>query len=418
MESTNNVTFDSAKEKLAELINQGLGRYKIAENFNISPSKARRWIDRIKKEEVVTVEEEISEEELVKLGMSRQSLMDKNRVCRKFLRENYRIVNVIEELNKEFVSLLNEKTFTTGTIEHVELKKGNTVAVIQLSDLHFNELITGVGENRYDFTIASARLKLFAQKAKQYLAPMGVTHVLIAMTGDLLNSDRRMDEILSQATNRTKATFLAIDILNQFIRDLNEVFNVSVIYVTGNESRVKQELSWSDVAVSDNYDTMIFDVLRYLFMNSKGINFIVGDPVECVMNINGSNVLFMHGNGSIQNGATERSVAQIKGRYASRGTIIDYVIFGHMHSAQLGDMYSRSSSLCGSNAYSEKSLNLAGRASQNIYIFYENGLRDAIKVDLQVNEGDAYKVDVNLATYNPKSADKTESKTSIFSVVI
>ena len=70
-------------------------------------------------------------------------------------------------------------------------------------------------------------------------------------------------------------------------------------------------------------------------------------------------------------------------RYKARGTNVDYVIFGHIHSARVGDTFSRSSSMVGANDYSEKALNLAGRASQNCYIFYENGNRDGIKIDLQ-----------------------------------
>ena len=72
-----------------------------------------------------------------------------------------------------------------------------------------------------------------------YFKSRSITNVLLVQSGDLLNSDRRLDELLSMATNRAKATFLAVAIVQQVILDLNEHFNVSVASVTGNESRVK-----------------------------------------------------------------------------------------------------------------------------------------------------------------------------------
>lgn len=407
------ITLDEAYRQ-----NPNIGRDKLSRLTGISERKCRTWLDRKRKEEagIIAGTDEL-EEESVRLAKSKQKLTDSNRVVRKILRENYRVVNTLEELTEKFITLLKEKSFTNVTIQHNETKDNQVTAVVQLSDLHFNELID-LSNNKYDFSIASIRLKLFATRIKQYLKPIGVTHLLLACSSDFLNSDRRLDEIQSQSTNRTQATFLAVDILQQFIRDLNEEFNVTIMHVVGNESRVRDELTWSKSAVSDSYDTTIFEMLRYLFIKSNGITFLHGDPLECVVKVGCLNFLIMHGHGSIKHGAIERSVAQIKGRYASNGTIIDMIIFGHMHSAHIGDLFARSSSLCGANAYSEKSLNLSSRASQNIYIVYSNGLRDAVKIDLQVIEGEGYPFDITLASYNPKSESKTVEHKTTFRIVI
>ena len=237
----------------------------------------------------------------------------------------------------------------------------------------------------------------------------------MVQSGDLLNSDRRLDELLQMATNRTKATFLAVDIFQQIILHLNESFNVSVVSVTGNESRVKKDYGWVDLIATDNYDYTIFQTLKYLFKGSE-ITFIEGDPMEKVVNVAGQNLLIIHGHGGIKTGI-EKSINQMIGRYRMRGTKIDYIIFGHIHSARIGDLYSRSSSMVGANDYSEKALNLSGRASQNCYIFYENGNRDGIKIDLQ-NYGEGYDIDDSLAEYNPKSHDKLNQGTTIFKVVV
>ena len=217
------------------------------------------------------------------------------------------------------------------------------------------------------------------------------------------------------ATNRAKATFLAVDIFQQIITHLNQHFNISVCAVTGNESRVKQEWGWSKSLASDNYDYTIFKTLEYLFRDSD-VTFINGDPTELVVQVANQNLLILHGNGSIKRGL-DTSVTQLMGRYKARGVDVDYVIFGHVHSARVGDNFSRSSSMVGANDYSEKALNLSGRASQNCYIFYENGNRDGIKIDLQ-NYGEGYDINSSLEAYNAKSHSKITTGTTIFKVVV
>ena len=97
---------------------------------------------------------------------------------------------------------------------------------------------------------------------------------------------------------------------------------------------------------------------------------------------------------------------------------IDYIISGHIHSARVGDIASRSSSLVGANEYSEKGLNLSGRASQNIYIFHENKNIDAMKIDLQYVGEECYDIDTELESYNAKSSNKLKPKKTIFEVTI
>lgn len=350
--------------------------------------------------------------ENVRLAKQKQSAQDKNRIQNKAFREHARVENAIEAYNKELVKIFDGYKLSKLTKKHP--KKSKAIGVIQFSDIHFNEKVD-LKHNRYDFKIAAARCKLFVTKAKKYFKTAGITNILLAQSGDLLNSDRRLDELLNMATNRAKATFLAVDIFQQVILDLNKDFNVSVAFVTGNESRVNKEWGWSKAMASDNYDYTIFHTLKYIFRNSD-INFIDGDPTEIVVEVAGQNLLILHGNGSIKRGL-DTSVTQIMGRYSARGIKIDYVIFGHVHSARVGDNFARSSSMVGSNDYSEKGLGLSGRASQNCYIFYENGNRDGIKIDLQ-NSTEGYDIEESLEAYNAKSVGKIKKGTTIFKVVV
>ena len=351
--------------------------------------------------------------ENVKLAKQKQSYQDINRIERKTFREYARIENAVGKYNKELVGIFDKQRLSELTKSHK--RTSSAVGVIQFSDIHFNELVD-LEHNKYDFSIASKRCKYFVKRAIMYFKSQNISNILLVQSGDLLNSDRRLDELLNMATNRAKATFLAVDIFQQIILELNEHFNVSVCCVTGNESRVKQEWGWSKMIATDNYDYTIFHTLRYLFKDSK-INFIDGDPTELIVEVAGQNLLVLHGNGSIKKGI-DTSITQIMGRYKARGINVDYVIFGHIHSARVGDNFSRSSSMVGANDYSEKALNLAGRASQNCYVFYKNGNRDGIKIDLQNYDDDMYNIEKSLESYNAKSHDKLNKGTTIFKVVV
>ena len=352
-------------------------------------------------------------QENVRLSKQRQRALDKNRIHNKAFREHARIENAVEEYSKELISLF-EKNSLHKTLNSFDVNN-KAVGVIQFSDVHFNELVE-LENNKYDFKVASARTRYFVNKAKAYFKTVDVSNVVKALTGDLMNSDRRLDELLNQSTNRAKATFLGVDILQQAIIDLNQDFNVTIASVVGNEGRANKEMGWSNIVATDNYDYTIFQCLRYLFRD-KSIKFIHGDPSELIINVAGQNLLMLHGHGSLK-GKLDTTVNQIAGRYSLKGIKIDYVIFGHVHSARVGDNFGRSSSMVGANDYSEKALNLNGRASQNCYIFYNNGNRDGLKVDLQNVKEQGYDIDKSLEAYNAKSSEKRKKKRTIFEVVV
>jgi hypothetical protein len=57
------------------------------------------------------------------------------------------------------------------------------VLVVQLSDLHFNERVE-LPSNRYDFTVAAARLAKLAGRIKQLGRSYGASKVVITTIGD------------------------------------------------------------------------------------------------------------------------------------------------------------------------------------------------------------------------------------------
>ncbi len=338
-----------------------------------------------------------------------QKQADLNRIKNKAFREHSRLENALVEYNKALIDLLKAESLKT-TIKH-HTSKGKQAIIVQIADTHFNELVD-LKNNKYDFEVASKRLQKFAHHIKEYAKFYNVNEIFIAITGDLLNSDRRLDEKLAMSTNRAKATFLGVHLLKHFILDLNSVANISVGCVSGNESRA-YELGWVDIVATDNYDFTIFEVLRLLLPD---INFITSGGLELVVEVNGHNCLLIHGH-QLKNMQSDK-IAKVMSKYARNGIILDFLMCGHLHETKITDLFARSSSLVGANSYSENALLLSSRAAQNIYIMKDKERHD-IRIDLQHTKGfNGYPINKELSSYNAKSLDKTLKKQTVFKIVI
>ena len=352
----------------------------------------------------------------VRLSKKSQKYQDINRIERKSFREHARVENALEEYIKALKDVISERTISVDQ-NNKEPWTSPSVGIVHLSDIHFNELVDIVG-NHYDFRVASTRLKAFAGKIIRDFKPKGITDVYLVMTGDLLNSDRRLDELLTLATNRANATFLAVKILIQFISELANYFDVNIISVTGNESRIKDEFGFTDALATDNFDFMIYEIMKLYFQGTDCVNFISGNTYEYIIKVNNTTILIAHGHRMGKMGHTD--ISKVISKWVKRGVKINMVICGHLHETLITDTVLRSGSLVGNNAYADVGLNLNSRASQNYYIVNQDGTVDATKIDLQYSSTDDYYYDIDedLDAYNAKSIDKIREKKTVFEVVI
>ena len=381
---------------------------KAADALGISRAAVRRRLAHLNTDKEIVAE-------LVRVAKQKQAAQDKNRIQNKAFREHARVENAVSEYAKEISSLLKSYQFAEQIPK--QTKRGKAGGVIHWSDQHLNERVS-LPNNEYDWNVAARRLKKHVDGCNRQCEAYGIKRVLVAMTGDLLNSDRPRDELQANAGNRAKASVLAVDLYQQALRDLAQDLHVTVAAISGNESRIPNDVGWSPEVASDNYDFIIFEHLK-LLLNDTPINFIdPTDPSEMVVNIAGQHILMMHGHGSMSRDS-QKSVQEIMGRYIAKGVSIDMVIWGHIHNANIGDKYARSSSLVGSNDFAEKVLNYTGRASQNFYVLHDTGGFDGLKIDLQHTEGvKGYNIQKRMEAYNTKSADKVHAAETIFRVVI
>lgn len=343
----------------------------------------------------------------VRLAKSNQRVSDLNRIANKTFREHARIENAVAAYSSAILAELEEHGKALGDCPKRtgELSPDAAAIVVHLSDNHFNELVN-LPTNRFDFEVAAKRLALLAQKTKLIGKAYGAERVVVFFGGDLMNSDRRLDELLAMSTNRARATLLAVHLYKQFLSDLRSEFFVDCFGITGNESRVKDDLGWVDVVATDSYDFTIYAMLQAVFEanDDKGMRFHDFQANEVVFSVHSQTFLGIHGHQI--NATDQKKVQAMVGKYSAKGINITHILCGHIHSSLVSDYVSRNASLVGSNAYSEEALGFMSKSAQNIHVVTKQGL-DGIKCDLQNVEGvEGYAIIDKLAAYNAKSADK------------
>jgi predicted phosphodiesterase len=341
-----------------------------------------------------------------KMAAQLQKSRDMLRVERKQFREEIRYHNAMNELSEELISALEiHRAFDTKFHEYPD---GDVEGVFQISDVHFNELIN-LPFNKFDFKIAAQRLEKFVARARTLFDARGITTVHVCFTGDMVNSDRRLDEMMNMATNRAKGSVLAAMILKQVLLDLNRTYNLKIYMVTGNESRMHKEMGASEMRQSDNYDLIIHEMLRMMFLDKPGVEFCEGVPfidgncTEQMIRVMNQNILLLHGH-QIKMSGVSSQMQRLKGKwsdYLCKETI-NYVLFGHFHTSRVTDLFARSGGVCGANGYSDNQLMLSSRASQNCFLIDNEGIT-GIKIDLQHSDNyEGYQIDPLLETYNAR----------------
>jgi len=384
-------------------------------NFTVAYTQLSKGISAIIRD--YSIDKELVTEN-VRLSKKAQKAQDNNRIQNKSFREYARVENAVEEYAKAILET-NKKFAKQLGVTNIKSNKHLTggVGVIQITDVHGNELVD-LPHNKYDFNILAKRLKKHITESLNYFAYRKVSKVLIAFTGDLLNSDRRLDELLSASTNRSKATVMMVHLFKQAIIEVSGKYPTSIISVLGNESRVNKEMTFSNEALSDNYDFTIIAQLEQIFTHSKvkNVKFLGHDKVWEIVDFGKQTLGFCH---NISGAVDSQVKAQSQiGMFSLKGHKVDFIIGGHIHATNITDISARSASMVGTNAYAENALGYSGRASQNCYVI--NGKDRYIQWnDLQHTDGiKGYEIVKALEAYNAKSNAKLKEEVSIMKIVI
>lgn len=362
--------------------------------------------------EIDIVEEEVTSTDYTKLRRETLSYKNKLNFERRAFNKKLNEINSLEELNQELIkaikkikpSIVNisEDNFTNYT-------KDDDILVVHFGDLHLGEIASEFKDVGFDMNVASKRLKKYAEYIKKEIATKNIKKVVMMCGGDICNNVTLLSKRLLQTSNRAVTTIMAVVLLQKFILDIYPVCkNIVFAGVGSNEARYDEDYFEDEYLITNCADYVVYNMLELLFEDFDTIKFLQGRNNEKVVNINNNNILLTHGV-AFGKGDVEKAVQQCISRYAVKGVDIRYVLMSHIHCARNSSYFSRNGSLVGSNAYSNSTLNLQTRASQNVLIVSSNGDIQTTAVDLDnVDNIDGYDISKEVSKFNLKQKDNTE----------
>ena len=361
-----------------------------------------------------TISDSITEEDktaMTKLRQEKLRVGDKLRFERNAFNKRLRELSALEELNQELINGLNKlkpivpEYFTKPCTSYTE-----DVLVVSIGDWHLGEISAEFKHTGFDMEIASKRLKKYADYIKGEIINKGYKKVVIMCGGDICNNVTLLCKRLQQTSNRATTTIMAVVLMEHFILDIYEACpNIVFAGVGNNESRYDEDYFEDEYLITNCADYVVYNMLELLFTDIPTIKFLGGRNCEKVVNTNGQNILLTHGVVFGKNGDLEKSVQQAISRYAVKNVDIRYVLLSHIHCTRNSNFFSRHGSLVGGNAYSNSTLNLQTRASQNILTVSKNGDINSLMIDLEDVDGIiGYDISNEIKKFSLKSRDKRE----------
>lgn len=347
-------------------------------------------------------------EEITKLRKEKLRSSDKLRFERNMFNKDLRRINELEDLNRELIEGLKKLKPVIVENNNVVLDNINNddVLVAHCGDLHLGEISSEFRDTGFDMEIASKRLKKYADYIKSEIKQKNIKKVVIMCGGDICNNVTLMSKRLLQTSNRAVTTIMAVVLFQHFILDIYSICpNITFAGVGNNESRYDEDYFEDEYLITNCADYVVYNMLELLFKDYKSIKFLNGRNCEKVVSINKNNFLLTHGV-TFGKGDVEKSVQQAISRYAVKGVDIRYVLLSHIHCARNSSYFSRHGSLCGGNAYSNSTLNLQTRASQNILIVSKNGDVQSTALDLEnIDNINGYNIKKEIDKFGLKQRD-------------
>lgn len=338
--------------------------------------------DNISHEDNAVLDESLQDSN-TKLRKENLTINEKLKYERNCFNKRLKEISAIEELNKVLIENVKKLEPVKVNCAFNPKVTNDDVLVLSIGDWHLGEISYEFKDTGFDMEIASKRLKKYAEYVKQEIISKNINKVVIMCGGDIINNVTLLSKRLMQTSNRAVTTIMAVVLLQHLILDIYTVCrNITFAGVGNNESRYDEAYFEDEYLISNCADFVVYNMLELLFKNTNGIKFLSGRNCEKVVNINNQNILLSHGV-AFGKGDVEKSVQQAISRYSIKGIDIRYVLLSHIHCTRNSNYFSRHGSLCGGNAYSNTSLNLQTRASQNVLTVGKNGDINCIGVDLE-----------------------------------
>lgn len=228
------------------------------------------------------------------------------------------------------------------------LKAGAAVEslVIQLSDWHAYQRVLAErtrGFNGYDAETFGRRVYSIVQAKRSIVARMErgggwwFPKLVIGANGDFVSGTIHEAERHSDAANIVQAVYGCARVFAAAVADLAEGHEtVEVFCTSGNHGRLPDAKRMQQADPTRNWDTMIYLFAREMLRQHERITWYIPDAYSVAFDVEGWRFMQTHGHdvkswNSIPHYGINRYVSNLNALEASRGTPINYFLFGHFH---------------------------------------------------------------------------------------
>lgn len=281
----------------------------------------------------------------------RQGTVDELQRLRSQLKERHRELLTEDVIRERLFGLASEPLRPPSwEIHRTTHGKAKEAVILMLSDLHWGEVIdlqAMGGRNSFNMSIAHKRLQRFFS----HVCELGTEHwvgpppavIYLWLGGDLIAGEihdelAKTNDLLAIPSVRDLSTHLVAGIdllLKTFDCDIR------VVSTPGNHGRTTKKPESKAFAIN-SYDTLVTWMLErwYTARGEKRVTFSMPVSGDALVNINGWNILFTHGDrigskggmGFVGPAATAaRGMKKLVQDYAAERTIVDMILMGHLH---------------------------------------------------------------------------------------
>lgn len=345
-------------------------------------------LDQLEEEDVKSMPKNKIQEIMDILGevdCKKQELRNKQNKLNKAKRDFVRSMEVANDL-KDFI-------YENG----IEIEKFNYDKIIQesenklivcISDWHIGYSINGYKGNYYNYDIAKIRLNKLLSEIYKTCNLYNINDVVVCQLGDIIentymrrNQSYECEFYLSEQINK------ATKLLFGFLCDLtNNDLNVTLYSVGGNHSR----LSDKDANIEgDNANVIINENVKTYKELSNNNRLSIGEvdykDDSAYFNINGLNVVCIHGDNRIQ---SAKSLFDSENTLESNRSV-DLILRGHYHNFNVASennngLVVTTGCLFGYNPYSTKRMSCTTNACQTLIVVGDNEIENIKNVNLQI----------------------------------
>jgi hypothetical protein len=214
--------------------------------------------------------------------------------------------------------------------------------VMHQSDEHMADVVdpkSVQGLENYNFSVACCRAEKYVNTVleitQKTLTGYRFPNLWILRYGDHSSGEIHNAVLQSEFKNQFKNSFAIAQVHALMVRDLAPYFeNVFVICLSGNHGRRSKKKDYNNP--HDNWDYAINKMAAMLNRDISNVSYLIPNAFSTVLNIQGFNFAIEHGDdvklwNSIPYYGLERKTRRLLALNSTRGTKIDYFVFGHFH---------------------------------------------------------------------------------------